>query len=658
MRLATHYPVLIFLLISCLLPFAGLAQDPCGCEQQETIKICYLSVDDYCSGVGFGFNCEYSLDGQFMEPGLVQKLQNPSNFGSGGISCGIELKKLPPVTGPETMESCDCDIVFVGQYPVVSQIGGVDLSISSVSDATLEAIREWSMICESNLVITTQAEANPWGYITENDNINPNFPVDEVSISIFDGPFGSLDQFLQGGSFQGVFTQIPGSGAETLAEDAAGRPTIVLDNATNDIILADVGILCSGGAGSITESPFVNNNNDILACNLFALGCQIAEGVKRSEAFADICPGDSTLLPGGTYATEQGVYSDTLEASNGCDSIIQTQVQIVELLTSTLSPPLCEDDDYSITINGTLYDKNNTQGEEMLISENGCDSLVAIDLFYAPHTFDTIAELACRGDGLSFDVNGVIYDEFNPQGEEVLVNQYGCDSTVTVDLYFEEVDTTLYEYTRCEGDTVILDGISYDAGTTSVMYFPDATSYCDSTVIVAVEAIPLPFIATDSVVTITQGIEFSFDYDIPPGLSLQWSPPEALSCDQCPGPMVLPNRFPPAFQLKATDENGCISAFDILGRYICNPYIPNAFSPNGDGRNDLFRVYNTCPIEGFEIAIYNRWGGQVYQSDDINSGWDGRNDGEIAPVGVYVYSVQIIENGQEKVISGEVNLLR
>jgi gliding motility-associated-like protein len=653
-RIGSLLAVLFLILCSNIKSYA---QDPCGCEQQESIKLCYLATEDYCDDLSFIFNCEYSLDGDFMQPGLVQKLLNPSNFGPNGNSCGIELKQLPPITGVETIETCDCDIVFIGQFPAVSG-SEPDLSNSSVPESTLETIREWSMDCESNLVITTQAEANPWGYITENLNFNPNIPVAGVSISIFDGPFGSLNQFLQGGSFQGVFTQIPGTGAEILAEDASGRPTIVLDNATNDIILADVGILCSGGAGSISTGGTIINNNDILACNLFALGCNIAEGVKFEEAVAEICPGDSTILPDGTFASLPGLYLDTLEAANGCDSIIETEIQLIDQLSSTFSPPLCEDDDFSITINGNVYDINNTQGEELLISQGGCDSIVTVDLFYAPHTTNMINAQQCNGDGFSVDVGGVIYNEANPVGTELLINQFGCDSTVTIDLHFEPVDTTLYEFERCEGDTLVFEGVTYMAGTTTNIYFADATSYCDSTIIVDVTAIPLPFIETDSSITITQGDDYTFDYVIPPGVTVEWSPAQALSCIQCPSPSLLPNQFPGNFQLKATDESGCSSTFDIFAQYICQPYIPNAFSPNGDGRNDRFRVYNTCPIEGFEIAIFNRWGAMVYQSEDINSGWDGLYLNQPSAIGVYVYAVTIKENGGEKVISGEVNLLR
>lgn len=650
------FPAVLLAVLWAALP--ALGQAPCGCEQDEAIDICYLSIEDYCHSGSTFLNCEYSFDGIFMESGLVAKLQNSQNFGPGGIAgCEVALKRLPPITGVETLDSCDCDIVFIGQFPVGLPSGELDLSISTVPDATLETIREWSALCESNLVIVTQAEANPWGYITENENINPNRPAGEVSISIFDGAFGALASFQQGGAFQGVFTRTPSTGAEILAKDALGRPTVVLDAATNDIILADVGILCSNGAGEVTVGGGVFNNNDILACNLFALGCRIAEGISFSNAQAMLCPGDSTLLPDGAFVSLPGRYVDTLVAANGCDSLIETEVRVMEVDTVLFSPPLCEGDVYSITLNGNTYDVNNPVGEEVLLTEQGCDSVVRVSLFYAPLSYDTVRVSGCRGDGFSLNVGGVVYNENNPSGQEVLANRWGCDSTVTIGLFFEPQDTSLLDFERCEGEQLVFDGKSYEAGTTTALSFPTAGN-CDSVVVIRVAANPLPKVGVDSVEEVTLGEPFAFDYGLAPDLQAQWSPADALSCPDCPAPELLPGKFPGLVQLTVVDSKGCSSSYDIAISYICNPYIPNAFSPNDDGRNDRFRAYFACPIEGFRLEIYGRWGGLIYQTEDPGAGWDGRINGRPAPAGVYAYVVTIRENGREKTASGEVNLLR
>lgn len=69
----------------------------------------------------------------------------------------------------------------------------------------------------------------------------------------------------------------------------------------------------------------------------------------------------------------------------------------------------------------------------------------------------------------------------------------------------------------------------------------------------------------------------------------------------------------------------------------CNIYIPNAFTPNGDGLNEVFKLESRCEMQQFELSIYNRWGEKVFQSQQLNHYWDGRIQGKPAPPGNYVY---------------------
>ena len=67
---------------------------------------------------------------------------------------------------------------------------------------------------------------------------------------------------------------------------------------------------------------------------------------------------------------------------------------------------------------------------------------------------------------------------------------------------------------------------------------------------------------------------------------------------------------------------------------------PNAFSPNGDKNNDLFKPIVECPIEDYLLQIYNRWGDLVFESYQISDGWDGEVNGKPAPVDVYIYRAE------------------
>lgn len=94
--------------------------------------------------------------------------------------------------------------------------------------------------------------------------------------------------------------------------------------------------------------------------------------------------------------------------------------------------------------------------------------------------------------------------------------------------------------------------------------------------------------------------------------------------------------------------------------------IPNAFSPNGDGLNDIFNFYTlfatgeeTEEYSDFEIEVYNRWGGIIYYGTDIDKPWDGTSKGELQEPGVYLYRIKFTDGNENKTfVSGPLHLLR
>lgn len=86
-------------------------------------------------------------------------------------------------------------------------------------------------------------------------------------------------------------------------------------------------------------------------------------------------------------------------------------------------------------------------------------------------------------------------------------------------------------------------------------------------------------------------------------------------------------------------------------------FIPNSFTPNGDGKNEFFRAYGMA-IAGINMKIFNQWGEQIYEGSDVTTGWDGKQKGKLQPMGVYFYVIKIrLANGTESIRKGAVNLL-
>ena len=92
--------------------------------------------------------------------------------------------------------------------------------------------------------------------------------------------------------------------------------------------------------------------------------------------------------------------------------------------------------------------------------------------------------------------------------------------------------------------------------------------------------------------------------------------------------------------VKVTDNFGCIGSDDTKVKRRCGVqlHIPNSFTPNADGINDIF-VPVGLDIETYRISIYNRWGQLVFNSNNLTEGWDGNFNNKPAESGVYIYKI-------------------
>jgi gliding motility-associated-like protein len=94
--------------------------------------------------------------------------------------------------------------------------------------------------------------------------------------------------------------------------------------------------------------------------------------------------------------------------------------------------------------------------------------------------------------------------------------------------------------------------------------------------------------------------------------------------------------------------------------FVSSP-IPNAFTPNGDGLNDKFKILGTPPenITEYNFRIFNRWGQMIFETNNIDDAWDGMYKGQYCPAGVYVWEIFYRDNNKQKITNkGTVMLLR
>ena len=138
---------------------------------------------------------------------------------------------------------------------------------------------------------------------------------------------------------------------------------------------------------------------------------------------------------------------------------------------------------------------------------------------------------------------------------------------------------------------------------------------------------------------------------------IEWQASPFLSCLQC----ETPNAFPPrdmTFTAFVTDVNGCRNSGSVDVQYDPLIYVPNVFTPGGDGRNDEFVIHGSN-IQDYHLMIFNRWGELIYESYQLGDNWDGKYNSVVVQNDVYVWKINYTDfRGNEKTLYGHVTAIR
>ena len=146
------------------------------------------------------------------------------------------------------------------------------------------------------------------------------------------------------------------------------------------------------------------------------------------------------------------------------------------------------------------------------------------------------------------------------------------------------------------------------------------------------------------------------------GLSYSWSPNlnGSIACPTCSSTVVQPT-LTTQYIVVASNSIYCKvqDTVTVIVDINCGDFfIPNVFSPNGDGLNDLINVHGRC-ISTFNLQIFNRWGEKVFETSSLSESWDGTFRGQKLDTGVFVYKADGVSiDGQEFKMKGNITLLR
>lgn len=473
------------------------------------------------------------------------------------------------------------------------------------------------------------------------------------------------------------------SNAEVLDDASVSNPVILQDgNFTFDITATDpVGCEANATLEVVWLTEGFGLGEDLEACA--GLSVELSSGLGEGAAHT-WSTGESTPV---ITVEDSGIYSVTVETVDGCEVSDDVEVTFFAYPELTFDPPptLCDGEAYEIipqtdgvsfewstgesTVNLTV--EETATYELTAFNEIGCATTEAIDLLFNPLPEINLPDevVLCDSETAVLDAGaeGVLYTWNTGESDQLLIvteagvyeveviSAVGCSNAASTEVFVSSFpvvelgpDTSL-----CEGEWLMLDAgldgwqYSWSSGQSSQTIQINETGfysvevsngYCTTEASLSVVFLPVP-----------ETPDFGID---------RYCPEEAIE------PLVLDAENEGseflwstgstaqeieltaggAYWVTVTNEYGCAATYfhDVAAR--CDGYtlyIPNAFTPDNDGVNDIFRASGTNILD-FEMTIWNRWGEVVWVGHDLDDFWDGSYPGgtHYVPADAYVYTVR------------------
>ena len=425
-------------------------------------------------------------------------------------------------------------------------------------------------------------------------------------------------QYTQGGLYNVRLIASQPDGC--YVSDTIIRKVLVLDNSTST---TQTTLSCNGDPKQIGLPPMAGCTYEWIAGNV----------------------SDSTIANPWVY--EDGDYVLKTSIAAGCTQIDTFKVSFINLIDSLIvknptCPGMCNGEVIAITnledASGSIsYNWNGMISPDSILT-NQCKSDSIMTL--------TVSDRRCEA--------SVTYQITDPDSMIIHkdVNDILCTDTC---------DGWIHIWTSHEIDTLIenLCAGEYITALTDSMGCP----YSDTTQIIKSSALEdFKAWADDTLIFLTESTNLHATNI--PGVIYEWGPVGTLNVHTQANVIATPTDSITTYYVTATDEWGCSKTDSVTihaTEIVCgeeNLYIPNAFSPNGDGINDVLSVKGEYIVE-YHMMIFTRWGELIYESSDINEAWDGRYKDNWCMPGVYTYACEITcEADMKALLKGNITLIR
>lgn len=328
---------------------------------------------------------------------------------------------------------------------------------------------------------------------------------------------------------------------------------------------------------------------------------------------------------------------------------------------STLNINSCD----SYTLNNRTYDTSGIY-KQLMANAAGCDSVITLNLTINKK-FTRQAKSICQGQ--TFYAGGANQTKAGTY-IDTLKTTSGCDSVVTTTLVVNAnpVPDLGKDGNLCIGQQLtvtpgVFTSYAWQDGSSGNKFAINSTgtywvtvtnsNNCFATDTIRITTVPLPsnFLkATDSVCSYESLVIRSLQNF----KTYLWSTGEAQN--------NISVAAPGQYWLKVTDANNCFASDTITvlpKECMYGVYLPTAFSPNGDGKNEVFHPLIFGKVKKYQFTIYNRWGQAVFLTTEPHKAWDGKVAGVLQDPAIFIWTcIYQLEGSEQKSQKGTVMLIR
>lgn len=511
--------------------------------------------------------------------------------------------------------------------------------------------------------------------------INESFDLTDTT-SFAPGTFGGREWTLDGAF-------VSNSSVETFGFDSAGDYRIILtDTTTNGCTGRDtLDLDVSGPEGEIEFSKpevclgeqfnvtLVNISSDVIVGDIEIVDEEGNEYSSLSFPHTIV-----NYPPDGTFR-----FTVTLSNADGCERVIENEVVVLNP-----SP--------EFTVNGQidsvlvcqnapvemLYSGGSIAGLELSWDVNNDGSIEQSNVMSYTHTFTTpgstevkltVEEKHCSNEL----VHRVIV---KPEPEVSIEHDVACmDNQLKIVAFgadnYAWRPSNLFFSTSATGDTattitLTADPITFFIDASEVVVGSNPELVCEVTeefTIAPIDIVPPAIVEYDTTLIIGDTsyinvVQYKGDGTVEDRYNFEWTPDVGAdgSCLNCGTPKFAPLEET-EYTLRIYDDAGCYDerySYLIMIDPSTTVDVPDAFTPNGDGVNDIIFPFGWGNDQLLEFSIYNRWGVRVFHATDALVGWDGKFEGEPQPVDSYVYVVTMKTYNEGEILKkeGTIRLMR